>query len=147
MADHRAEQIIAAVVTKATGLTTTGTRVFRGRVYPLQETDLPALTVYLGSDKPNEETSSYSFIDSNLTISIDAHVKSTAQVDTTLNEIRKQVTFALQADITQGLAFVIDTVEGDASEPELTGEGDKPIARMRMDWTIRYRRSRKDASA
>jgi hypothetical protein len=79
---------------------------------------------------------------------IEARAKSpTAQIDTTLIGIREQVTVALQADYTQGLAYVIDTVEGDVDAPELGGEGNQPVGALRMAWKFRYRRSRTNPGA
>lgn len=146
MADHRAEQIIVALVSRVTGLTTTGTRVYRSRHYPLQTSELPGLCVYMGDDEPIDSTS-YSLIDSAFVVSIEAHVKATSGIDTTLNQIRKEVVIAIQANPTLGLAFVIDTLEGRASKPEITGEGEQPIAMQRLDFLVKYRRSRLDPSA
>lgn len=46
MADHFADQIIAAVVTKLTGLTTTGSNVFAEDDYPREAAKLPCLNIY-----------------------------------------------------------------------------------------------------
>lgn len=88
------------------------------------------------------------YVDGDLSITVEAVVKvaRATQPESVLNQIRKEVTIALQADVTQGLAYVMNTEEGPASI-DLNGEGDKPVGRMRMDWTIRYRRSRTDPSA
>lgn len=145
MADSRAENIIAAIVTAVTGLTTTGANVFRGRVYELPETSLPCLCVYLGFDNPRSDggSSSWVYIDSDLTINIEAVVKdSSVQVDTTLNQIRYEVGQALQDDVTQGLSYVMNTTEG-AAGVSLDGGGDETVGRMRMEWTILYRRVRR----
>lgn len=144
MADHRAENIIAAVVTNLTGLATTGANVFRGRAYELNDTELPALCVYLGTDNPRNDggSSSWQYIDSDLGITVEAVVKSSsAQVDTTLNQIRYEVGQALQADHQQGLDYVITTSEGTAT-PDLDGQVEKTTGRMRLEYTISYRRSR-----
>lgn len=147
MADHRAEQIIDAVVTTLTGLTQTNNNVFRGRVHAVPEVRLPALCVYQGEDKQIGQYSQAK-IDSELTILVEALVKTSAeQVDELLNQIRKEVTIALQADYTQGLSFVLNTIEGDASAPELSGEGEKPSAALKLEWKFHYRRSRTDPSA
>lgn len=144
---HRAEQIMQAVVTNVTGLVTTGTNVFRARDAVLPQTSLPALLVYTGDDVP-QAMYSQELIDSELRFYIEAIAKSpTAQLDTLLNLIRSEVTVALQADFTQGLQFVIETLEGTADEPELQSEGDQPIAKMRMNWRIIYRRSRTNPDA
>lgn len=144
---HRAESIVEAVKIKVTNLTTTSARVYRGRVYPMQAAELPGLLVYLGQDEIIQNLSTGK-LDSRLTLHIDAVVKSpTAQIDTTLNLIREEITIALQADHTQGLAYVIDTIEMGAGEPALTGEGDQPVGVMRLTWQIHYRRSRANPGA
>lgn len=144
---HRAESILAVVITKLTGLTTTGTNVFRGRVYAIPDANLPALAVYQGEDKVIGQYAQAKY-DCELTVNVDAIVKTSAtQVDTLLNTIREQVVIALQADYTQGLAYVLNTIEGDTSAPELSGEGDKPSASVRMEWKLHYRRSRTDPGA
>lgn len=150
MANARAEQIIAAI--KATlsvpGLATTGTNVHRGRAYPFQESELPALLVYQGPDELVNELES-SYLDWDLIISIEVYVQTVAEaVDTVLNRIRKEVHIAIMADYQQGLsAFVMETTPLAVQEPVLNSEGDKPVATQRLDYVIRYRTSRTDISA
>ena len=48
---HVRQSIRDNVVTVVTGLTTTGTNVFRSRVYPLGENKLPALCVYTAAEE------------------------------------------------------------------------------------------------
>jgi hypothetical protein len=55
MVDHIRKQIRNAAVTALTGLTTTGARVFSGRVSRLKETELPGLVVYLTGDDALED--------------------------------------------------------------------------------------------
>lgn len=144
MADHRAENIIAAVVTTVTGLTTTASRVYRGRRYELDVDTSPSLCVYMGPDTPFSAPgdSPMAYQDSELTIYIEGVVKdSTTAVATTLNQIRHEVAVALNADHTQGLAYVHDTIEGDTAL-DLNGETDKPVGRMRTAWRFLYRRQR-----
>lgn len=149
MADHRAEQIVQAVIGKVTGLTTTGARVYRSRTADLQDVNVPSLVVSLGPDTPSNAggSSSYRYIDGDLTVSIDAVVKETTDTlaEQKLNLIRKEVTIALMADYTQGLSFVMNTTEGQAV-PDLE-RADKVRGTMRMDFTFHYRRSRTDPSA
>lgn len=144
MADHPAENILVEVVSRLTGLTTTGSHVFRGRVYELADTDLPGVCVYQGTDSPRSDggSSSWKLVDSELSINVEAVVKSSAaQVETTLNQIRYEVAQALQEDVTQGLSYVLNTTEGSAIM-DLDGTGEKIVGRMRMEWVILYRRQR-----
>lgn len=144
MADHRAENILVAVLDKLSTLATTGDNAFRGRVYEIPEGELPAVCVYMGTDNPRSDSGSsgWWYIDSDLTLNIEAVAKtSSLQIDTVLNQIRFEVAQALQSDITQGLSYVINTTEGSAS-PEIDGAGEMVTGRLRMEYTILYRRVR-----
>lgn len=143
---HRAETIIDAVVTAVTNLTTTGANVKRGRVNAWPDSKLPALSVYMGPD--NEEGIDSSRSRWALSLYIESHVKtSTEQVDTVLNKIREEVTVAMLATEHLGLGFVFDVAEGDADEPELYGESDKPVASQRLNWLVRYTRNTNNPGA
>lgn len=152
MALHRAEQILAQVATLLTGLTTTGANVTRARIYPHADTALPALSILQGEDNPRRDDEAgalMAFIDHELEVVIDAHVQAASGVlDTTLNLIRKEISIALHADRQIGLpTIVINTIEGGAEAPELSGEGAQRTARQRLHYFIKYRRSRTDPSA
>ena len=141
---HRAESIMRAVVVALTGLTTTGANVFRGRAYEVQAGEVPALLVWMGVDQV-AAVHGHDQVDSVLTVNIDAAVREvSAQVDTRLNLIREEVTSALAADHTLGLAYVRGAQEIGADEPEIAGEGDAPVARQRLEWEVDYRRKRTD---
>lgn len=148
MADHKAEQIMAAVMDNLNGLLTTGAKVFRGRVWPLQDADMPGLLVYMGDDTIQPVgSSSINALGSVLTINIEARVKSSSQqLDTALNQIRKEVEIALLTTPTQGLAFVVDTGLVKANAPVLEAL-DKPVGSLRMEFSVQYRRSYADPSA
>lgn len=144
---HRAESITATVVTKVTGLTTTGSNVNRGRTSKRAESVANALDVTMGGDEFIRDLSQ-TLQDWELTIYIDSFVKSpTAQIDTQLNKIREEVTIALQADITQGLSYLWDTVEGSADKPDQSGEGNQATGSQRLTWKFKYRRSRTNPGA
>ena len=147
MADHKAEQIMVAFTAAVTGLATTGTNVKRDRVYPF--TSLPALSVFQGDDVPVPYVNrNYSIDDFTLNIIIEIHVSNpdTTPISTTLNQIRKEIIIAIQADPLLGLSsFVLDTEEGTASRP-LIEHVDKTNATQQMDFTVKYRRSRLDPS-
>lgn len=141
---HRAETILQTLVSILTGLTTTGTNVARGRIYAIEDDEHPALSVYMGPDDPIGEygPTNVTYIDSDLSVRITAHVKTNSQqVDTLLNQIRSEVHQALMADVTLGLSYVYMTIPLGADEPDLGGDGEQPTATMDMNWIIRYRSS------
>ena len=144
---HRAETLLVAVVTTVTGLTTTGSNVYRGKLTPIPPTVNNALKVYLGPDAHLADMSP-ALQDWELTVYLDSYTRSpTLQIDTQLNKIREEVTVALNADHTQGLSFVVNTTEGDADEPELSGQAAAASGSMRMAWKFHYRRSRTNPGA
>lgn len=144
---HRAETVLTTVLTKVTGLTTTGSNAFRGRSERLEESKYPAVLVFMGADDMIGDYSQ-DVQDWLLEVFIEARATSaTAQLETTLNKIREEVTIALQQDYTQGQSFIYDTLEGGADRPELTSDGAKPVGTMRMTWRFKYRRSRTNPGA
>ncbi len=148
MAMHLREQIMDAVVTAVTGLTTTGSNVHRARVFPQEGSLLPALLIYAGDDEQvaDPETDKHTLVDSVLAIIIEGWVQlSSGQPEETLNAINAQVVVALQADRTQGVTGVIDTFDADVDEPQLF-EGSKRTAMLSMRFGVRYRRLRNQAN-
>lgn len=145
MADHKVEQILDAVIVLVTGLTTTGVNVKRGRVSPLKESISSALSVYQGADNAGDYN--WPSVYSSLIIYIDVHVKdSSEQIDQVCNRIRKEINIAIMAVDRLALSFVTDINEEGAGEPELSGDGNKPTAVMRVTYIIDYNRSVTDPS-
>lgn len=146
MADHRAEQIMAAITTAVTGLTTTGANVRRGQLYPFGDDQTAALTVAQGpaemlDDQPHRMKTV------RLEVQIIIHVKSsTTLVDSLINQISKEVYIALMADRTLGLAFVIDSDWTGQTEPEQDIDSEAATARAAMQFAVLYRHSLTDPS-
>ena len=145
---HRAEQIMAAVETILTGLTTTGTNVERSRIYEIPAGIDAALSIQMGADEINDD-GNMAFIDRLLNIEVIAHVKATSAIDTTLNLIRREVHVAMYADRRLGLgeSIVIDTVVNDDGAPELSDRLEKPVALQTLNYIVRYRHSVADPGA
>ena len=148
MADNKAEQTLDAVTITLTGLTPTGANVFRGRVRDLQESELDALKIYRGENKPiNIGDQNQAYLDMILEVWVEIIVKANDYLEENLALIENEVIVALKASTTQGLAYVSDTQEGGAEEPEIDVDSEKPTATMRLQFFIKYRRSRTDPSA
>ena len=135
---HRAETIMQAVVTTLTGLATTSTRVYRARAYPIPKADANALVIAQGSDELQDGSMFYK-VRSLLTVNIEAVAReATAQIDETMNTIRKEVATAIGASPNLGLAFEIGALELQAEQPEIRDDGDRPEGRMRIVLGIEY---------
>jgi len=146
MADHKTLQIRDRIVTTVTGLVTTGTDVFAARVYPLQESDLPALTVKIGASESETHNMGNRDVLFKTEFIITAHVQDISDVDAALLLIAKEVGVALGSDLDEtsnppwlnGLATAFYPAEEPLSEPESSGEGKKPIATMEIKWAAEY---------
>ena len=127
MANHIRQQIREQVGSTLTGLTTTGANVFQTRVYPLENTNLPALVIYTKSETSEPLVISANRIMSReLQLIIEVYVKQTSNFDDEVDKICKEVEIALSADTTiNGLAkdsFIQST------EIEYNTEGEKPLS-------------------
>lgn len=135
---HVRQQIRDDIVTTLTGLTTTGSNVFRSRIFPLEQTNLPALCIYTKS-----ETSEYDTIglprsvNRILDVAVEAYVKGVSNYDNTLDTIAVEVEEAIAADITLG--GLAKDAQITAFEADFSGDGEQPVAVGRFTITVEYR--------
>jgi len=127
---HVRKQIRDAIVTATTGLTTTGSNVFRSRIYPLEQTKLPGLCIFTRSETVEFDT---------LTM---AYVSATTNYDNTLDQIAVEVEEALAADVTLG--GLSKDLQVTAFEADFSGDGEQPVAIGRFTVTVQYRTSETD---
>lgn len=134
---HKRKLIRDNIVTALTGLTTTGSRVYASRVYPLDAGKIPGLCVYSKS-----ESSEYLTISSDRTIrktasfAIEAYAKATDNTDDVLDQICLEVETALAADRTRG-GYARDT-RVLAFESKFSGGGEQPVAVAEITVEVMY---------
>ena len=138
MTDHVRQQIRDRIVTNVTGLSTTGARVYRSRVYPLNADTMPALLVYTKTeDSEIDVMGSPGVLNRLVNIAIEGYVRNITVYDNKIDDICKEVEAAMAGDQTiNGLAknsFLSST------EIEYTGEGDQPIGVVTMNYVVQYR--------
>lgn len=136
MADHLHKQIRAALVTKLTGLTTTGARVYANRLQPMQDANLPGLRIFADEERAELLTATDDYIlRRELTVFVEACSKKVSGLDDELDLISKEVEIALAAGI---------TVAGRDLEVFYTGMSfddeqlDKPVGVKRMSFTVSF---------
>lgn len=135
---HLREQIRDRVVTDLTGLTTTGSRVFRSRIYPLETNDLPGLCIFTKSETTDYDTITLPRSTSRiLEIGVEAYVKATADYDNTLDDISVEVEEALAGDVT--LNNLVKDSKITSFESEYSGDGEQPVAIGRFTIEALYR--------
>ena len=124
---HVRKQIRDNIVTTLTGLATTGSNVYRTRVYPIEEGKLPALLIYADSESVQVATITPPRTQMRvLTVRVEAFVKGVSNYDNTLDTISEEVEEALSADVTRNSLAKDTRVTG--FEAEFSGDGDQPVA-------------------
>lgn len=137
MANHVRQQIREKVGTVLTGLTTTGSNVFETRVYPLENTNLPALAIYT-----KNETSEPEVISSNrsmarmLEVVVEIYVKQTTNFDDEIDKISKEVEIAIAADTT--LNSLCKDIFLQSTDIEYNTEGEKPLSYASLLFITNY---------
>lgn len=107
MADHLRTQIRDRVIELLRGLDTTEDRVFRSRMYPLDEPDLPGICVYtLTEDSEIMNMGPTRHLQRQIDIAVEAVVQVTETLDDELDQICAEIEAAMGADPTlAGLAY------------------------------------------
>lgn len=134
MADHVRKQIRAAAVTALTNLTTTGTRVYDSRVYPMQDAQLPGLRI----DTADEEIATGDIdvlLERSLQLVVQACVKQNTTYNDTIDTIIKEVEVAIAANQTLGgaKAVLLKSIH-----VELSGDMEKPVSVATMTFEVPY---------
>jgi|TARA_R110002074_G_scaffold76622_4_gene174334 hypothetical protein len=134
---HVRQQIRERVGTTLGSLTTTSSRVYQSRVYPLASNNLPGLLIYTKSEESEPATmGSVQLLMRNLTLIIEGYVKAVSNFDDTVDTIASEVEVAMGNDETiNGLAknsFL------DSTDIEYDGSGDQPVAVVTLSYTVEY---------
>lgn len=111
-------------------------RVYATRVYPLTEDNLPAITVYAGSEVSSRLNMGLNDLNRSLSIDVDIYVRVTKSFDDDVDKIAVQVEEAIANDF---------TVNGLAKEAVLTGtdiqfsgDAEQPVGVAKLTFTVRY---------
>lgn len=136
MTDHVRKQIRAAAVTALSGLTTTSTRVYDSRVYPMQDAQLPGLRI----DTADEQVSVSSLgvgrlCERMLDLVVQACVKENDTYSATVDTIIKEVEIAIAANQGIGGAKYVQLKSINVAN---AGEGEKPVAVATMIFEVFY---------
>jgi len=125
------------IVTTLTGLTTTGTKVYRSRLYALAESKLPCLAIYTNTEATEYLTMREPRTQQRaLDVSVEAYVKATANYDNTIDDICSEVEQALYTDTTRG-GYAKDT-QVTGVNVEMSIDGDQPIALATINVNVIY---------
>ena len=142
---HARQTIREQVGTTLTGLATTGSNVYQSRVYPLQESNLPALLIYTKEESSEAIVmGSNRVIERELTLAVEAYVKTNSNSDDTIDTIAEEVETAIGADSTLNNkakdVFLVST------DINYVGEGENPVAVATLNFLVSYCTDENDPS-
>ena len=140
---HVRQQIRERAASTLGSLTTTGSRVYQSRVYPLGSNNLPGLLIYTKSEDSMPETMGTSrLIMRTLSLVVEGYVKQVSDFDDKVDLICSEVETAMAGDITlNGLAkdsFL------ESTEINYDAEGDQPVGVCSMTYSVRYANAEAD---
>tara|TARA_R110000744_G_scaffold157864_1_gene273821 strand:+ start:162 stop:605 length:444 start_codon:yes stop_codon:yes gene_type:complete len=140
---HVRQQIRERAASTLGSLTTTGSRVYQSRVYPLGSNNLPGLLIYTKSEDSMPETMGTSrLIMRNLSLVVEGYVKQVSDFDDKVDLICSEVETAMAGDITlNGLAkdsFL------ESTDINFDAEGDQPVGVCAMTYSVRYANAEAD---
>lgn len=150
MADHKAEQILAAfqqVLKDSATVDIPDTSIVRDRVDPAGA--WPDISVNMGSDDVVEGSdNNMAFMDNWLNVYVKLSVKNSTGLSTELNSLRKKIHIAIYADTQLGLSgFVMQGRYTGASDIAVSGAVEKETAEQTLNYQFKYRHALTDPSA
>ena len=120
-----------------TGLATTGSNVFKSRLYPLHDDNLPGLCVSTGIEEIDDEEGKVEGVQHrNLEIIVLACDKITAGLDDKLDTIATEVETAVFVD--RFLGNLVQSLDLAVSEPEISDEMEQPVGSLALVFTVQY---------
>lgn len=131
---HARQLIRDAAVTALTGLTTTTSSVYSGRVHPYDT--LPCLSVYTTIESVEEGelgTKQMRIV----MLRVEARARAASDLDDTLDTVCAEVETALMAD--QTLGGTCKHLELQQTEIELSGDAEQPVGLAVLDFAVLYR--------
>lgn len=143
---HVRKQIRDRIVSVLTSnVTLVSSRVFATRIYGLVTNELPAITVYTGSEASSLITIGSRSLQRSLSVMVDIYVRDLSDADDDVDEICVQVEEAIANDFTvNGLAKQAVLT---ATDIEFSGEAEQPIGIARLTFTVRYDTAINDVEA
>ena len=111
-------------------------RVYTTRVHPLNDTNLPAISVYTGSETSQRMNLGVTDVIRQLALEIDVYVRETSKFDDDVDAIAVQVEEAMADNFTlDGLAkFVVLT----STQIQFDGDADQILGVAKLTYSVEY---------
>lgn len=136
---HARTQIRTSAANTVTGLATTGSKVFKSRMRPVDDDELPCLLVYC-DDEPNiarQTVGKTPRLSRELLLVVKGLAKNSAALDDELDAMCKEVEVAIAANLTLG-GLVRDGVWLTSINTTMNEEMEKPCGEIVMTFSATY---------
>jgi len=134
---HLRQQIRDNIVTTLTGLATTGSSVYKTRVYDIERQKLPAICIYNKSESSDYVTIGYPRRQERTSdFAVEIYASANSNLDDAVDGIALEVEEALSVDTTRNSLAKDTMIIG--FEAEFIGEGEKPVAVGRLTVQVLY---------
>jgi len=136
---HARQQLREYFITTLTGLTTTGSNVFKGRVYPHGADKIPGWNVRNGVDRLVEEEETLGkrqMYEYTLVTEGRAKPPDGTEVDDQLDLMAAEAQAAIMTDPTLGTRVMHCRLQ--MTEFETAGTLERPVGIIRQSWVMRY---------
>lgn len=140
MANHVRRQIRDAAVVLLTGLSITGSRVYKSRVQRLESTDLPCLLVNTDSEQIEAQTIVLNAVlERQLNLSVRILVQNSTTFDDVVDAIIKDIEIAINASsASKTLNGLAENIEMKNIEVSVDATGEQPIAEVTLTFLVTY---------
>lgn len=135
---HERQAIRDAAVTALAGATAAGARVYKTRLAPIRQAELPAISVYTEEESVTPESlkTSPRELTRSVTLAVEAWVRATDNVDDALDDLALEIETAMDADQNLG-ATAFDSILM-RTEIGLKLDGDRPMGCVHLEYAVTY---------
>ena len=132
---HARQTIRDAITTVCSGLTTTGTKVYSSRVFPMADANLPGLIVYTSNEEIDEEEGKLAkYQHRNFSLVVEGYAKVTSGLDDKLDDIASEVETAIFGATISNI-FALDLV---STEIELSDGLETEVGKIILTFQVQY---------
>ena len=117
-------------------------RVYTTRVHPLNDTNLPAISVYTGSEASERMNAGETDMIRELSLDVDIYVRETSKFDDDVDAIAVQVEEAMANDFTINGLAKFSTLT--STEIQFDGDADQILGVAKLTYSVRYVTAIKD---
>ena len=124
------------ISTLTSDVTLVKTRVYGSRVYPITEENLPAITVYTGSEASSRYNMGVTDLIRELSVEVDCYIRAADTFDDDMDAICVQVEEAIAGDFTVNSLAKGATLT--STEINFSGDAEQPIGIAKLTFNVRY---------